>query len=728
MATYKITNPKGEVKSNLTREQVKEFKMALARRNPPILDPKAAGYTVEEESESIVEEPGNKTTYEERKEYFGGGASGALAEAFPSLAEQYMFGNKEFNLGNLRAGFSDVLSLPGRTLPSLANKSNLVGGSGEFNLGARSGEGTNLIGSILRDPITSATIPVGGYLAKGVGTVADIGAKVLKNAGRYGENVGRAAGSMVAGGAEGAGIEAASSLLNRGELPSAKDVAIGAGLGAGFETVGNVVQQLMQRYGRDLVDASVAALLKGNVKAHVTPEEKAAFLADPKNHDALQQVLKQQTSGRNAFPVVGGSDRGKTLQGNVDKSFKEIEGTIKKEPMLNDGDFAEEIYQNKTIYKPGERNVEDLNYQHEIPESRNFRSKKSITKDYKYQSKAEYDLEKFADKYAGVSEAFNSGAINDGPITADELKFLDMMKSEIRKDGRVLKGYDPDYVLSSNKFFGDRLPFSDAKLSARIDKMQKEHGPSGFSREFIDEVRRLGNEATEGIGQKTADKINKAYDGEWNKLERAFAYTDPKKSPPILVRKGLRDALDRFADTLDEQALKSVGDWRKNSKGELYFVTKEKAKKYNYQYLAHLQETLGNVKNNKHLTAESIAGLYSDATMRNDNVVKDAIIKLLEDMGLSEQSVNAFKAKAGNYSMFHKAREAMKKPVKDDTFKGTVANVVVPQEGFNFRNSLGFNLQGRNVLNGTNDGTKLGSLSRYGYYNLGRPFFKGNNE
>lgn len=708
MATYKITNPKGEVKSNLTKEQVKDFKMALARRNPPILDPKAAGYIVEVEPESSVEEP-EKTTYEGRKEYFGGGALGALAEAFPNLAEQYMQGNRDYNLGTLRAGISDAFSLPGRFVASAANKSNILGGGGEFNLGARSGEGTNLAGSIARDPITGATSVAGGPLAAGVKGTANLGKSVLGNAGRV-------IGGVGAGAIEGAGLEIASSALKEGELPSGKNLAIGAGFGAGFEGVGQAVNMLMQKYGKNLVDASVAALLKGNVNAHVTDAEKAVFLADPKNIDALNRVLKQQTSGKNALPVISGSDRGKTLQKDVDAALGEAQATIKNEPMLNDGDLGEEIYLNKTIYKPGQRNVEDLNYQRDIPESRNFRSKKGLTKDFKYQTKAEYDIEKFADKYAGISEVFNRGAINEGPITADELKFLDMMKSEIRKDGRVLKGYDPDFVLSSNKFFEDRLPFSDAKLSARIDKMQKEHGPNGFSREFVDEVRRLGNEATEGIGQKTVDKINKAYDGEWNKLERAFAYTDPNKEPPILVRKGLRDALDRFADTLDEQALKSVGDWRKNSKGELYFVTKEKSKKYNYQYLAHLQETLGNVKNNKHLTAEAIAGLYSDATMRNDNVVKDAIIKLLEDMGLSEQSVNAFKAKAGNYSMLHKAREAMKNPKKDDSLKGTVFNAVVPQEGFNFKNSLGYNLgYGR-------AGDVAGGISRSGAFGAERSY------
>lgn len=662
------------------------------------------------ETESVpVEKKPQKTTYEERKDYFGGGASGALAEAFPNLAEQYMQGNRDYNLGTLRAGISDAFSLPGRFVASAANKSNILGGSGEFNLGARSGEGTNLAGSIARDPITGATSVAGGPLAAGVKGAANLGKSVLGNAGRV-------VGGIGAGAVEGAGLEIASSALKEGELPSGKNLAIGAGFGAGFEGVGQAVNMLMQKYGKNLVDASVAALLKGNVNAHVTDAEKAVFLADPKNIDALNRVLKQQTSGKNALPVISGSDRGKTLQKDVDAALGEAQATIKNEPMLNDGDLGEEIYLNKTIYKPGQRNVEDLNYQRDIPESRNFRSKKGLTKDFKYQTKAEYDIEKFADKYAGISEVFNRGAINDGPITADELKFLDMMKSEIRKDGRVLKGYDPDFVLSSNKFFEDRLPFSDAKLSARIDKMQKEHGPSGFSREFVDEVRRLGNEATEGIGQKTVDKINKAYDGEWNKLERAFAYTDPNKEPPILVRKGLRDALDRFADTLDEQALKSVGDWRKNSKGELYFVTKEKSKKYNYQYLAHLQETLGNVKNNKHLTAESIAGLYSDATMRNDNVVKDAIIKLLEDMGLSEQSVNAFKAKAGNYSMLHKAREAMKNPKKDDSLKGTIFNAVVPQEGFNFKNSLGYNLgYGR-------AGDVAGGISRSGAFGAERSY------
>lgn len=675
-----------------------------------------------------TEEP-RRTKYQERKDYFGGGVSGALAEMFPNLAEQQMRGNKvEFNLGRnnagknfdmVRAGVADVFSLPGRFFSSLANKSNLIGGSGEFNLGQRSGEeGGNIFGNIARDPITGATIGSGSALANGVRYGAEAGANLGK--------VGRYAGAALTGAAEGAGIEAASSVLNDREL-TGKDLAIGAGLGAGFEAAGTLVQQIMKKYGENLVNASIAALLKGNTKANVTQAEREAFLADPRNRDALMQVLEQQTSGRNAFPFIGGSDRGKTLQKNVDNALDDAKSTINREPMLNDGESALELYQNKTVYKPGERRVEDLNYPHEPPaESRNFRStagkeKNGLTKDFKYQSKAEYDLEKFADKYASVSDSFGKFGSNTGPMTKDEMEFLDFLNGELKKDSDVIAGYNPEYVLSSNKFLGDRMPFSSAELGRRIDALQAAHSKDGVSKEFLDEVRRIGNYATLGIGQKAANMINEAFEGKWNELERAFAYTDPLKDAPIYVRKGVRDAMDKFADALDEEAKKSVGVYRKNSNGELYGVSKDKSKKYYYQYLARLQETLANVKNNRHLTAESLAGLYSDATLHNDKAVQDAIIGLMEEMGISKEAVQAFKAKAGNYSMLHKAREAMKKPVKDETFKNSALNAVVPNEGFNFKNSLGFNLQGKNVLNGTNDPTKVGMFAR-DMFNLGLPY------
>lgn len=663
-----------------------------------------------------------KTTYQERLENFAPGIERSLSEVFPNLAEQHMQGNDEYNLGTLRAGLADVFSLPGRAVSSLASA---YRGEG-YDLGRRSGEeGGTIVGNIARDPITGLTLGSGGLLANGVKIGANAGARALGTAGRY-------LGAGVAGAAEGAGMEAASAVLNDREL-TGKDAAIGAGIGGAFEIGGTVVQQLLQKYGKNLVDASIAALMKGNVKANVTQAEREAFLADPRNRDALNQVLEQQTSGRNAFPFIGGSDRGKTLQKNVDNALEDAKSTIAGEPMLNDGGKSLELYQNKTVYKPGERKVEDLNYQHEPPaESRNFRStagkdKKGLTKDYKYQSKAEYDLEKFADKYASVSDSFGKFGSNSGPMTKDEMEFLDFLNGELKKDSEVIAGYNPEYVLNSNKFLGDRMPFSSAELGRRIDALQAAHSKDGVSKEFLDEVRRIGNDATLGIGQKAADMINGAFEGKWNELERAFAYTDPVKDAPIYVRKGVRNAMDKFADALDEEAKKSVGAYRKNSKGELYGVAKDKSKKYYYQYLARLQETLANVKNNRHLTAESLAGLYSDATLHNDKAVQDAIIGLMEEMGISKEGVAAFKAKAGNYSMLHKAREAMRKPTKDETLKGTVANVFVPHEGFNFQNSIGFNIQGGNVMNGTNNATPLGFGAR-SIYNLGMTPFRANRD
>lgn len=680
--SYKVTNPDGKTRTGLTEQDVRNLKASLNKRG--INNPRAAGYILEEEPVVTTEDNGGRTTYQQRLERFAPGIERSLSEVFPNLAEQHMQGNDEYNLGTLRAGVADVFSLPGRAVSSLASA---YRGEG-YDLGRRSGEeGGTTLGNIVRDPVTGATLPIGGYLGKGVQLGANAGSKVLGT-------VGKALGGAGAGAAEGVALEGASSVLNDRSFEKGNVIA-GAAFGAGFEGAGQLVKTLAQRFGDNLVDAAIAALLKGNVNSHVTDAEKAKFLADPKNRDALMQVLKQQTSGRNALPFVGGSDRGKTLQKNVDNAFGEIEGTVKSEKPLNDGLKSVELYQDKTIYKPGQRYEEDLNYPHgqtEFPEARKFRSKKGLTKDYKYQSKAEYDLERFADKYAGAWDAFGRSLTNGKPMAKDERELLDFIVAEVKKDSDILAGYSPKYVRESNKFFGDRMPFGTAELSRRIDEVMKNHASGGVSREFKDELSRITSDATDNIGQSVANTINKAYDGEWNKLERAFAYTDPVKSAPYNVRKGYRDALDRFADTLDKAAVESSGRRRVNSKGEQYIVQPDKVNKYYYQYLSHVQDMLKNPTNNGHLTPENVAALYSEATLRNDDVVKDAVIQLLEDIGVSNAGVQAFKAKAGNYSMLHKAREAMKKTKKDDTFKGTVLNAVIPQEGFNFRNSLGYNL------------------------------------
>lgn len=625
-----------------------------------------------------------RTTYQQRLENFAPGIERSLSEVFPNLAEQHMQGNDEYNLGTLRAGLADVFSLPGRAVSSLANA---YQGNG-FNLGKRSGEeDSGILQNIARDPITGATLPIGGYLGKGIQLGANAGGKVLGT-------VGKVLGGAGAGAVEGVVLEGASSVLNDKPLEKGNVIA-GAAFGAGFEGAGQLVKALAQRFGDNLVDASIAALMKGNVNAHVTDAEKAKFLADPKNREALMQVLEQQTSGRNALPFVGGSDRGKTLQKNVDNAFGEIEGTVKNEKPLNDGITSVELYQDKTIYKPGQRYEENLNYPHgqtEFPEARKFRSNKGLTKDYKYQSKAEYDLERFADKYAGAWDAFERSLTNGKPMAKDERELLDFIVAEVKKDSDILAGYNPKYVLESNKFFGDRMPFGTAELSRRIDEVMKNHASGGVSQEFKDELSRITSNATDNIGQDVANMINKEFEGRWNELERAFAYTDPVKNAPYNVRKGYRDALDRFADTLDKAAVESSGRRRINSEGESYIVQPDKVDKYYYQYLAHVQDMLKNPTNNRHLTPENVAALYSEATLRNDDVVKDAIIQLLEDIGVSNAGVQAFKSNAGNYSMLHKAREAMKKTKKDDTLKGTVLNLLVPQEGFNFNNSLGYNL------------------------------------
>lgn len=94
MKIYRITNPQGEVRDNLTWEDVSAFKEAKGGAVPE-------GYVVE-----------SYEPYQQRREQFG-----RLADVFPYLATAQQNGVKFPNNG--MAGVKDVASLPGRYIASL---------------------------------------------------------------------------------------------------------------------------------------------------------------------------------------------------------------------------------------------------------------------------------------------------------------------------------------------------------------------------------------------------------------------------------------------------------------------------------------------------------------------------------------------------------------------------------------------------------------------------------
>jgi hypothetical protein len=725
MKTYRVTNPKGETRKGLTAKDVSIFKAALKERG--IENPEEAGYKLEEEPEN---------PYEKRKEYFGGGASGALAEVFPNLAEQSMKGNDSYNLGTLRAGVSDMLSLPGRFVSSLVNSSNL-GGQGEFNLGARSGEGTNVAGTVLRDPITFATLGAGGALANGVKQGANLGRYVIGKGGR-------AIGAALTGAAEGAGIEGASALMNDREL-TPEGLALASSLGGGFELAASWIQSLLQRFGKNYIKSAAQATRLGNTDREMTDAELIEFLSNERNRNALETVLEKGSSGRNATPFV--NDRGKAIQPEVDKSYREAVSVLSEEPALNSGIGTKiengvtpteadmqrrkkafnstpdevDVYKDKTVWREGRQNMQDMAYARDYPGEQLFAEpRRSQTKNTTYQSNSEYNLEKFADKYDNIGSQFENAKVRPGEITRDESLLLDELEREIAQDEGIISGYTPQYVIESNKFLGDRVPFNNSFYKNNVVPFLESH-PEGVSSEFLGEVRRLTGEAT-SYGRDVATNVQTALKGkERATLERAFSYAD---APEYEVRKGYRDAVDRFADTLSDYSDGRVGEVGTNAKGQKYIVGQENMKKYAYGYLKKVQDILAK---KQALSADDVVTLYGEATNVNDTEVQSAILQLLKDLNVPEETVKSFEKIGGNYAMLNKARTRMKTNTKaENPLKGTVLAPIVPQEGFNTTNALGWRAQRENInlndLSTTNNPSKIGKAARWGVYNLGLPY------
>ena len=695
-------------------------------------------WVTDDGSASANQEPeSSKTSYEDRKKAFSRVDERILSEVFPNIAEQVMNGNQKFDLGMIRAGLSDALSLPGRAVSAyMSSMPNMKGERDTFDLGRRTGEGTNIAGTIARDPVTGATVLGGQLLARGIQGGARLG-KFLLGGGGFGRGVGGA----VAGAAEGVGIEGASSALNDRDFTK-EGAVVGAVSGGAFEGLGQAAQALLQKYGKNLVKSSVQALNLGNTDRALTDEELVRFLSNQRNVDALEKTLDAASSGRNMTPFV--NDRGKALEGVLEQSRNDAIYTLGGEPSLNRGfdkgvDFSNptsgdmqrrmnafntpaeqlETIQPKTVYKEGGRSTEELNY----PPPRKFTSRKkpNDNKDYRYQSNAEFNIEKFADKWASVSDKIDGANVRPGDISADEAAMLDLLKEEAEKDARIVKGYTPDKVISSNKFLNDRNPFSTGFVDKDFSDFIASKNREGLSTEFIMEVRSIAGK-NDMEGRKVTDAIIENIDNRGlrpSEIERAFAYS---KNDPIAVSKGYRNAIDRFSDTLSDYADGKVGTSGRNAKGERYVVGKDNMKKYAYTYLARVQEIL---EKKGALKPEDVVDLYGLATNVNDNTVQDAVIQLLKDLKVSERAISDFEKNAGSYAMLNKARTRMKRNANEDNpFKGTMAAPIYPQEGFNSANAIGYRLQKENFNFGRGAMTPIDNPTKYGQgaravYNLG---------
>lgn len=666
-------------------------------------------------SEQTVEQPSNepknggRITYQQRLERFAPGIERSLSEVFPNLAEQYMQGNDEYNLGTLSAGVADVFSLPGRAVSSLASA---YRGEG-YDLGRRSGEeGGTTLGNIVRDPVTGATLPIGGYLGKGVQIGANVGSKVLGPAGKF-------LGGAGAGAAEGAVMEAASAGLNDREL-TGKDIAIGAGLGGAFELGGVVVQQLLQKFGKDYVKAVASSLRLGNTDRVMTDEEFIEFLADPRNRDALEKALKAGSSGLNATPFVG--DRGKKLQGDVNAAKKEAESVLQGEDIFRG--FDDNIDPNLPI---GEQNdARKLNAlgakQSGETETMNLATKYKEKKNSTYKPNAYRYMDKFFNKYNKIQSKVLEKPSVERPMSQDEAFLLDQLKNEMEADKSIINGYTPEKVISGNKFLSDRMPFNDEFYENALKPFLD--GNKNVSHAFLTELHKIVGDTK--VGREKAAELREALSGlEEASLKRAFVKSDKN----VEVKKGYDKAMKKFKDTLDAYATMRVGRPGMNAKGQDYIVGEENMKNYVFEYLRHVQDELSR---NGALKPDEIVSLYGMATNVNDKTVQDAIIQLLRDLKVSESAVKKFEQVGGNYAMLNKARTRMKKNANEDNpFKGTMLAPIVPQEGFNTKNAIGYKIQGSNInlgdLSTTNNPTTPGIVVR-DLYNLGMTPFRANRD
>lgn len=678
-----------------------------------------------------------RTTYEERKDYYkGNGLGQVLNQVFPNLSEQNMRGNSDFNLGNVWAGIKDVASLPGRALDAVNNS---VFGNNTFDLGRRTGEGGGFVSEIVRDP-TLPFMTVGApYLAKGVQLGANLGKKV--NLGK--NSLGKVFGAIGAGALEGGALEAANAAVNERDI-TLPGVITGAAMGGVFEGLGQGVQALLQKYGKDLVRTTAESLKLGNTERRMTDKDLKDFLSNEKNVELVEAVLNQQSTGLNLLP--GRFDRGKGLDKVIDNASQYASSRLKGQRKLNpvtEGidenlhpsefeaarrkrilDTPEkeiENYPNKTITKLNKRDVDDYNYPYEVPEKRGLEKNRYNFKDDVYQTNANYNLEKYAEKYDGISSRFNGAKTHGREMNQEELKFLDLLKSEIDNDKKILSGYNPDYVIKSNKFIGDRMPFGKKKLNDALQELALSNGNKGFSSEFVKEVTDLAGDAY-SYGRDVSDGIFSALvdSGKKGALERAFAYAN---SSDYAVKKGYRDAVDKFADTLSDYADMSVGKERIDANGKKYMVNKDKMAKYAYSYLAKVQDLL---EKNMALSPENITALYGEATKVNDEVVQDAVLQLLRDLEVPEGTINQFKKDAGIYTMLNKSRSRMKRNVSKEKnlLDGTILAPFVPQKGFNAKNAWAYKLQKNNLglsdfFKGRNDPTRAGNAARQVMYNLG---------
>lgn len=700
------------------------------------------------------EEFGNSPSYTERKKFFEdkygkGSVPSYLSEFAPYTYGRIMEGkagtpDKTFNLGNLPgnvlATAKDVSTLVPRVGNALISQvqNEWNGAQAPLEIGRTREDVNSPAAQFFLDPLMMPLGMGAKLLGKGVQAASYLGGKIASKLPKIGENaapVGEVAGAGAAGAAEGIGIDAANSYVNDGEF----DPSFGAKFGGAIESLGKGAQLVLQKMGSNYIKSVVTLLMYGNTsRTHISDDTLKAFLAEPKNRELLKFALDEIASGRNLSPFI--IDRGKKLAGITDKTKVNAVKSLEGQPMLpsnayEGGSLMEQrVNKNKALFE--DQNTEDYfvkkkfgtekqdvteqEFGRDFGDNREFvpTDKKEHGTDPYYKTPVDRDLEDFGLKYSNLDALAQNAKTRSGEMSPEELEMLDKIKAQIDGDIKLVRGYSPDYVINSNKFFGDRRPFSLEFQENEFKPFIKSAGE--LSGEFKKELNRMIVAAKKETGA-VSDLLHEAFNGnERSILERAFTYSD---EAPIKVKNGYRDAMDWFDDELAEHARDLSGGTITNSKGVEGIQGAETAKDYVYgTYYAKVMEAL---KKDRALNPELVTTLYGQAALHNDYEVMRSIVGLLERLGVPTNVIKKFTDVGGNYSMLNKARVGLSKKASGE---GNVLNKtwlapIVPQTGVNLPNIVGYRTQKKNFnlndLSTTKNPTNTGSIVRGGVYNLG---------
>lgn len=277
-------------------------------------------------------------------------------------------------------------------------------------------------------------------------------------------------------------------------------------------------------------------------------------------------------------------------------------------------------------------------------------------------------------------------------MSKKEQAFLDLLSSELEKDKGILKGYSPNYAIEHNKFLDDRTPFTSAKLSKAYEDMFT----NGWqpSAEFRKRLEQLTIEATK-TGNEVSLPIKENFEKDPALRDKAFINMPEYNQYKVYA--GYRDAMDNFADGLNELVKKRTGRNLRNQQADDYIVQRDNMINYLSRFLKIMQE---NTRQNKQLDADTIVGLAEDMGIRNDEDLNKLFTKFLKDIGTPKEILDEFAKKSKRIAQYTKVGHVLSKQSYDqgdNPFQGTNFAPFYPTPGINAPNLMSYNL-GKNSM------------------------------